>query len=73
MTCVGQQLGRAARGEDLHTKARQGLGKFEDACLVGHADQRALNLDHGDCSSNDWMEILPGAAANIRLPRPGIY
>ena len=32
---VGQQLGGATGGEELHTEAVQGLGEFDDAGLVG--------------------------------------
>src|SRR5262249_26465225 len=70
---VGEQLGRAAGGEQLHAERVQLAREFEDSGLVGHGDecgQRAhlINL----CSTSlrrSVLRLMPShSAARLWLP-----
>jgi len=55
---IGQELGRAAGGEDFHAQTVQGLGKGDNAGFVGKADEGALDfMGHGgkflDCGKRE--------------------
>ncbi|OIQ72254.1 hypothetical protein GALL_461190 [mine drainage metagenome] len=43
---VTEQLGGTSGGKDFDTETVQGTGKFENALLVGNADQRTLDDGH---------------------------
>jgi hypothetical protein len=44
---VGQQLGRAAGGNEGHAQAVQGLGQLDDAAFVGDGNECAHGMDLG--------------------------
>ena len=68
---LGELLRCAASGQNLDATLAQGAGKFDEAGLVGNADQRAANGVHTVCTRKVavWMihqSAAPAPAARLR-------